>query len=199
MSARAYCHGGAIGEHQGGAERDAGPGIMPAHDRGHVVAAGKQAGDRDRRLRSTLGRRHPCADRRCCRACSDRPPWRSRAHARSGPGMDSDAGADRRCGGRSRSSLCRTLRHRPSRQTDCCSATVCRSPAASTPILRASSSSVAASTRYPLLMNRRRLRRPGGMRPRPYLQMNSRSHTSQAGMVGTFACERCMPIDELVV
>src|SRR5580704_19438415 len=43
-SARAYCHGGAIGEHKGGGERDAGPGIMPAHDRGHVVAASKQAG-----------------------------------------------------------------------------------------------------------------------------------------------------------
>src|SRR5438105_2249739 len=44
MSAYAYRHGRAIGEHKGGAERDAGSGIMPAHDRGHVVTASKQAG-----------------------------------------------------------------------------------------------------------------------------------------------------------
>ena len=79
--------------------------------------------------------------RRCCRACSDKPPSRSRAASRSGRGRDSGRAADRRCGGRIRWSLCRSPRRRRSRRSGCCRCTISRRPAASTPILPASASS----------------------------------------------------------
>ena len=111
-----------IAEHERRPERDAGPRIVAAHDRGRVVAAGEQA--RDRRACCV---QHPAVGvgaqaPRCCRACSDRPPWRSRAASRCGRGRGWAAGADRRCGGRTRCRPCRTPRRPRRRQTDCAAA-----------------------------------------------------------------------------
>ena len=78
-------HRGAIGEHHARTERDAGTGIMAAHDRRHVVAAGVEA--RDRRA---AGRQHAAVgvglepDARC-RACWDRPPSRRYGGVSIGP------------------------------------------------------------------------------------------------------------------
>ena len=50
---RNQCHGGPIGKDEGGTEIDPGPGIVPAHDRGHVAAADEQpsvARQRSRKL-----------------------------------------------------------------------------------------------------------------------------------------------------
>src|SRR6266851_1180123 len=40
---RPHCHCRPVGEDERRPERDAGSGIMPAHDRGHVVAGDEQA------------------------------------------------------------------------------------------------------------------------------------------------------------
>ena len=63
-------HRGAIGEHHAAAERDAGAGIIAAHDRGHVVAAGVEPRDRRAACRQHAAVGVGLQPDARCRACS---------------------------------------------------------------------------------------------------------------------------------